>query len=53
MWRNIMAMQNEEIISLRRDTVDIKKEFFDLYRKYHNTIKRIAKLNSSNHSKLN
>lgn len=53
MWRNIMAMQNEEIISLKRDIADIKKEFYDLYRKYHNTVKRINKLNANNHNKLN
>ncbi len=53
MWRNIMAMQNEEIISLKRDIGDIKRDFFDLYRKYSNTIKRITKLSTNNNQKLN
>jgi hypothetical protein len=48
-----MAMQNEEIISLKRDIGDLKREFYDLYRKYSNTIKRIAKLNTNNNQKLN
>lgn len=46
-------MQNEEIISLKRDIGDLKREFYDLYRKYSSTIKRIAKLNSNNNQKLN
>jgi hypothetical protein len=52
MWKNIMAMQNEEIISLKRDIIDFKAEFLELNRKYRNTLKRISKMNSSNPGKL-
>lgn len=47
-----MAMQNEEIISLKRDIVDFKAEFMELNKKYRNTLKRISKMNSVNPGKL-
>ena len=41
MWRNIMSMQNEEIISLKRDIGDCKKELVILNRKYQTVLRRI------------
>lgn len=47
-----MAMQNEEIISLKRDIGDLRQELILLNRKYQTVIKRVKAISSPDRNKL-
>ncbi len=52
MWRNIMSMQNEQIISLKLDIDELRKSLLDLTMKYQNMLKKISKFSAKDQSKF-